>query len=62
MPDKLTIRQRNQKIRGEFNGYNFFELARRYELTQRQIRNIVADETVKQRGKPMENQITFFDD
>lgn len=62
MPDKLTIGQRNNRIRKEFNGYNFSELARRYKLTERQIRNIVADEVAKQRNKPLENQISFFEE
>ena len=61
MPDKLTIRQRNKKICAEFNGYNFFELSKKYQLTERQIRYIVADEVQKQRNKPIENQISFFD-
>lgn len=60
MPDKLTIGQRNNRIRKEFNGYNFSELARRYKLTERQIRYIVADEVVKQRNKPLDDQISFF--
>lgn len=61
MPYKLTIGHRNNRIRKEFNGYNFSELARRYSLTERQIRYIVADEVAKQRNKPCEEQITFFD-
>lgn len=61
MPDNLTIRQRNNRIRRQFNGYNFTELAKRYSLTERQIRNIVADEVIKQRNKPLENQISFFE-
>lgn len=60
MPDKLTIGQRNNRIRKEFNGYNFSELARQYKLTERQIRYIVADEVVKQRNKPLDDQISFF--
>ena len=62
MPDKLTIEKRNNRIRKEFNGYNFSVLARRYNLTERQIRYIVADEVAKQRNKPIENQISFFEE
>lgn len=61
MPDSLTMRQRNNNICKQFNGYNFTELARAYNLTERQIRNIVADEVSKQRNKPLENQISFFE-
>lgn len=60
MPDKLTLKQRNRKIRSEFNGYNFSELAKRYELSERQIRNIVSDETAAIRNKPLDDQISFF--
>lgn len=60
MPDKLTIKRRNNRMRKEFNGYNFSELARRYNLTERQIRYIVADEVVKRRNKPLENQLSLF--
>lgn len=61
MPDTLTIRRRNNKICEQFNGYNFTELAKRYNLSERQIRNIVADEILRQKSKPIEGQITFFD-
>lgn len=62
MPDKLTIERRNNKIREEFNGYNFAELAHRYELTERQIRYIVATEVTRRRNEPLVNQISFFDE
>ena len=61
MPGNLTIKQRNRKLIEEFNGYNFGELARKYGLTERQIRYIVADHVYRERNKPVENQITFFD-
>ena len=61
MPDSLTMRQRNNNICRQFNGYNFTELAREYNLTERQIRNIVADKVAEQRNKPIKNQISFFE-
>lgn len=61
MPEKLTLNIRNKKIRDEFNGYNFFEISKKYGLTERQIRNIVSDDIEKHRNKPLENQMTFFD-
>lgn len=62
MPDRLTIERRNSRIREEFNGYNYAELAHRYELTERQIRYIVATEVTKRRNEPLVNQISFSDD
>ncbi len=61
MPDKLTIVQRNKKIIKEFNGYNFGELARKYDLTERSIRYIVAEYVHRERNRPLENQISLFD-
>lgn len=37
----LTRESRNKKIKSEFNGYNYKELARKYRLTTRTIRDIV---------------------
>ena len=44
MPDKITIPLRNKRIRSEFNGYNWGELARKYNLHEKTIRNIVSGE------------------
>lgn len=61
MPNKLTIGQRNDKMRREFNGYNFGELARKYGLTERQIRYIVADRVRSERSRPPPGQTSLFD-
>lgn len=61
MPGNLTIKQRNRKLIEEFNGYNFGELARKYRLTERQVRNIVAEYVHRERSRPLENQISLFD-
>lgn len=61
MPDKLTIVQRNKRIIREFNGYNFGELARKYRLSERQIRNIVAEFVHRERSRPLEDQMSLFD-
>lgn len=34
---------RNKKIKQDYNGYNLKELSKKYNLTQRQIRNIVKE-------------------
>lgn len=59
--DTITSELRNRIIKQEFNGYNYLELARTYNLSERTIRNIVADELQKIRTEPIENQVTFFD-
>lgn len=46
---------RDKKIRKEFNGYNYRELAIKYKLTERWIRQIVDRDTV-------DGQINLFDD
>ena len=62
MPDKITIPLRNKRICSEFNGYNWGELARKYGLHEKTIRNIVSGEMSRTRGEPMEEQACFFDD
>lgn len=34
---------RNKKIKQDYNGYNLKELSKKYNLTQRQIRNILKE-------------------
>lgn len=53
---------RNKKIKSEFNGYNFKELARRYNMTEMGIRQIVADEIKVKQDEPNTHQVSFFDD
>lgn len=62
MPDKVTIPLRNKRIRSEFNGYNWGELARKYNLHEKTIRNIVSGEISRIRAEPMDGQNSFFDD
>lgn len=62
MPGNLTIKQRNRKLIQDFNGYNFGELARKYGLTERQIRYIVADHVHTERCRPPPGQMSLFDD
>ena len=53
---------RNKKIRSEFNGYNFRVLAKKYNVTEMAIRQIVADDIAPKRAEPLENQISLFDE
>lgn len=62
MPDKITIPLRNKRIRSEFNGYNWGELARKYNLHEKTIRNIVSGEISRIRAEPMDGQASLFDD
>lgn len=39
--DKFTRVIRDEKIRQEFNGYNISELAKRYSITERWVRQIL---------------------
>ena len=52
---------RNKKIRQEFNGYNYAELAKKYNLTEITIRNICGDLTESKRHRPMDGQLSFMD-
>ena len=62
MPDTVTIPLRNKRIRSEFNGYNWGELARKYNLHEKTIRNIVSGEISRIRTEPMDGQASLFDD
>ncbi len=41
--DKLTAIARNNAIEKEFNGFNFSELAKKYNLSERMIRRIIEE-------------------
>lgn len=53
--DSVLNKIRDRKIKTEFNGGNYKELAIKYRLTERWIRQIVDSSEV------VENQITLFD-
>lgn len=57
--DRLERMERNDKIRTEFDGYNFRELALKFGLTEVSIRSIVSDRVRELRARPMDGQITF---
>jgi len=46
--DRLLLPLRDKKILDEYNGYNTLELAQRYEVSQRWVRQIVAKNQLKQ--------------
>ncbi len=41
--DRMLRPARDSKIKKEFTGYNFNSLAKKYSLTERAIRDIIAD-------------------
>lgn len=44
--ENVVYGERNRAIKREFNGRNYDELAKKYNLTTRQIRNILKDEPI----------------
>ncbi len=60
--DKLLENIRNKKIREEFTGGNYAELAIKYNLTERWIRKLLEKELpLNKKGLADPNQINFFD-
>ncbi len=59
-PDSLVRNERNELIKSEFNGFNFRDLAQRYGLTERHIREIVSPVVKQVRNRPMDGQESFF--
>lgn len=52
--ENIIAPARNRRIKKEWNGYNLKQLAEKYNLTTKQISNIIKDE-------PMIGQTTIFD-
>lgn len=61
MPERITLNLRNAEIKSKFNGYNYGDLAREYNLTEISIRKIVSNEIAKAKTTPMENQMSLFE-
>ena len=58
-PDTVTRDARNNEIRENFNGYNYRQLARRYDVTEKTIREIVGS---AQTGREVPGQKSIFDE
>ena len=58
--DMVVIPIRDQLIRREFNGDNFYELARKWNMTERSIREIVKDKIQEIRHRPIDGQLSFL--
>ena len=59
--ESLEKTVRDQRIREEFDGSNYKELAMRYGLTETWIRSIVLDKIREIREMPLEGQMSIFD-
>lgn len=61
IPKRETIERplRIKKIQDEFNGYNYRELALKYNKSESTIRLICKDIVKTKRNMPMEGQISF---
>lgn len=59
--EQLVRPVRDEMIRREYNGRNIYELARKWGLTDRSIREIVKEEAKKLRTAPGPGQLSFLD-
>lgn len=57
--DSVIRSARDEKIRRDFNGYNFKYLVNKYNLSERTIRSITADVRNEKQNAPLEGQMTF---
>ena len=57
--DSVIRSARDEKIRRDFNGYNFKFLVNKYNLSERTIRSITAEIRQEKQNAPIEGQITF---
>ncbi len=57
----LQRKSRDEKIRNEFNGSNYSQLATKYGLTEVWIRTIVYDKAEEIKKKPIQGQMSLSD-
>lgn len=60
MADMVAIPVRDKMIRTEYNGDNIQELARRWNLSERHIQEIVKNEARELRRRPIDGQTSLF--
>lgn len=61
MPNRITLPLRNEKIKEDFTGYNYRELAKKYGMHPYSIWRIVADIRIQKQNEPLPEQIDFND-
>jgi Mor family transcriptional regulator len=59
--DSIVRSLRDERIRNDFNGYNYKFLCNKYNLSERTIRAITAEKNTEMKNTPLEGQISFFD-
>lgn len=57
--DSVIRSARDEKIRRDFNGYNFKYLVNKYNLSERTIRSITAEIRQEKQNAPLEGQLSF---
>ncbi|MEG1752737.1 MAG: Mor transcription activator family protein [Christensenella sp.] len=61
-PDMVIIPIRDLLIQREYNGFNIYELAKKWELSDTYIRQIVKEQALDFKRKPMDGQISLLDE
>ena len=59
--DTIMKNYRNNEICSKFNGFNYRELAKEYNLSEKMIREITSDKLKEIKNMPDEEQLTLFD-
>lgn len=59
--ESLEKAVRDERIKEEFNGGNYRELALKYGLTETWIRNIVLDKAKEIKARPIDGQMSMSD-
>lgn len=57
--DTIMKFSRNKEICEKFNGYNYRELAKEYNLSEKMIREITSDKVKAIRSSPLDGQLKF---
>lgn len=61
-PDTITANVRDEQIRKEFNGYNYLDLAKKFNLSEISIRRIISPVLKAVKAAPLPGQTSFFDE
>ena len=59
--DTLLIPIRDRLIREEYNGYNVYELCKKWDLGESMVRTIIRDKMRELRQAPIDGQVSLFD-
>lgn len=59
--DAILRQKRNLAIANDFNGYNYLQLAKKYNLTERTIRDVISS-VLGERRYVTKNQVSMFEE